>query len=218
MRKEPIVMSLHEKLSLAVQKGNAQEVKDLADQAVAEGTEVESILDAMLAGMSVVGQKFKRNEIFVPEVLISARALNGGLHIVKPLLTESGVKPKGKAIIGTVEGDLHDIGKNLVKMMLVGAGLEVMDLGVDVPAAKFIDAAVENNVDVICISALLTTTMDKMREILDLLRERGLRDRFTVMVGGAPVNTEFAEKIGADHYAADAATAAEIAHNIFDKE
>ncbi len=211
-------MNSFEKISEAVQGGQAPEVKQHVQQAIDEGNDVNDVLDALLDGMSIIGKKFKNNEIFVPEVLIAARALNGGLDIVKPILTKSGIEPKGKAIIGTVEGDLHDIGKNLVKMMLVGAGLEITDLGVDVPAERFVEEAIEKNVQIICISALLTTTMDKMKEIIDVLENRGVRDQFTVMVGGAPVNAEFAEKIGADYYAADAATAAEIAQKLHQED
>ena len=209
-------MGWFNELSMAVQKGQAPVVKATVETAIEQGEDISRVLDAMLDGMSIVGKKFKNNEIFVPEVLIAARALNSGLDIVKPILTESGVKPKGKAIIGTVEGDLHDIGKNLVKMMLVGAGFDVVDLGVDVPASRFVDEAIAQDVQVVCISALLTTTMDHMEAVVKAFESRGLRDKFTIMVGGAPVNAQFADKIGADYYAPDAATAAEIASSLFD--
>ncbi len=210
-------MEWSNQLSQAVQGGNAPDVKAFVQEAIDRGEDINAILDAMLAGMTVVGQKFKKNEIFVPEVLIAARALNGGLDMVKPLLMESGVKPKGKAVIGTVEGDLHDIGKNLVKMMLVGAGLDIIDLGVDVPPERFVDEALAHDVDVVCVSALLTTTMDKMRDVVSTFEARGVRDRVKIMVGGAPVNASFAEKIGADYYAPDAASAAEIVTALFAK-
>ncbi len=210
-------MEWSNQLSQAVQGGNAPDVKAFVQEAIDRGEDINAILDAMLAGMTVVGQKFKKNEIFVPEVLIAARALNGGLDMVKPLLMESGVKPKGKAVIGTVEGDLHDIGKNLVKMMLVGAGLDIIDVGVDVPPERFVDEALAHDVDVVCVSALLTTTMDKMRDVVSTFEARGVRDRVKIMVGGAPVNASFAEKIGADYYAPDAASAAEIVTALFAK-
>jgi len=161
--------------------------------------------------MDVVAVKFKNNEVFVPEVLIAARAMNGGLAILKPYLAESGVEAKGTAILGTVKGDLHDIGKNMVKMMLEGKGINVIDLGVDVSAEAFVDAAVENNADVICCSALLTTTMDEMKNVVSIAVEKGVRDKFKILVGGAPITQSFCDAIGADAYAEDAATAADVA-------
>ncbi len=202
-------------ISNALQAGRAKIVKELIGQALEEGVSVELILNAMLDGMSIIGAKFKADEIFVPEVLISARALNQGLEIIKPILTETGVKPLGNAVIGTIKGDLHDIGKNLVKMMLVGVGIEVIDLGVDVSAQDFIKAAQDNQAKVICISALLTTTMTNMKEVIDELVARGIRDQYVVMVGGAPITSSFAKEIGADHYAPDAASAAEVAKSLF---
>lgn len=202
-------------ISTALQAGRAKIVKELIAQALEQGVSAESILNAMLDGMSVIGAKFKADEIFVPEVLISARALNQGLEIIKPILTETGVKPLGKAIIGTIKGDLHDIGKNLVKMMLVGVGIEVIDLGVDVTAQDFIQAAQDNQAKVICISALLTTTMTNMKEVIDELVARGIRDQYIVMIGGAPITSSFAKEIGADYYTPDAASAADVAKNLF---
>ena len=210
-------MLLKEQLSEALQKGNTPEVKRLSEEAINAGIEASLILDGLLEGMGVVGRRFKANEIFVPEVLIAARALNAGLEVIRPALTASGVKPVGKALIGTVEGDLHDIGKNLVKMMMVGVGIEVIDLGVDIKAPQFVDAAIEHDVRIICMSALLTTTMNNMKKVIDELEQRGVRDRFIVMVGGAPLNATFAEQIGADYYSADAQTAAEIAQSLFKK-
>ncbi len=204
-------------ISENLQKGAAKKVKELVEQAVSENISVEAILNTMLDGMSIIGTKFKNNEIFVPEVLIAARALNKGLDIIKPLLTETGVEPIGKAVIGTIEGDLHDIGKNLVKMMLVGAGLDVVDLGVDVTPDQFINAAEEQGAQIICMSALLTTTMTNMQKVVDELKARGLRDKYTVMIGGAPITQQFCDEIGADVYTADAGSAAQAAKTILTK-
>lgn len=199
-------------LSLAVEKGNAKKVKELVLQAVEEKIEPAVILnDGMISAMSVVGTKFKNDEIFVPEMLIAARAMSAGLKILEPILAETGIKPIGKAIIGTVKADLHDIGKNLVKMMMKGAGIEVYDLGVDVPAEEFVKKAKEINADIVCISALLTTTMINIGEVIDLFKQSGVRENYYIMVGGAPITTEFAELVGADLYTPDAATASEKA-------
>lgn len=198
-------------ISELMQKGNLPEVVRLCNVAIEEGSTASSILDALLSGMGVIGGKFKRNEVFVPEVLIAARAMNGGLDVIKPLLVEEGVESIGKVVIGTVKGDLHDIGKNLVSMMLTGAGFEVIDLGVDVSADKFIAGIEEHEADIVCMSALLTTTMTNMKAIIDAVEEKGLRDKVKIMIGGAPVTTGYAEEIGADLYTPDAATAAEEA-------
>lgn len=195
-----------------LQKGRAKNVKALVTEALEEGQDPKAILnEGLLAGMMIVGEKFKNNEVFVPEVLVAARALNAGLSILEPKLVEVGNEPVGKIIIGTIKGDLHDIGKNLVAMMMKGVGFEVIDLGVDVEPDTFIAKAEEVGADVICISALLTTTMPGMQATIDALKERGLRDKYIVMVGGAPVNQSFADQIGADYYTPDAATAAEVA-------
>ncbi len=201
----------YEQISELLQKGNMPEVVRLCQEEVDNGSPASEILDALLSGMSVIGGKFKRNEVFVPEVLIAARAMNGGLDVIKPLLAAEGVESIGKVVIGTVKGDLHDIGKNLVAMMLTGAGLEVIDLGVDVSADKFIQAIEDHQADIVCMSALLTTTMTYMKTVVDALNEKGLRDKVKVMVGGAPVTDNFALEIGADKYTADAASAAEEA-------
>lgn len=199
-------------ISEFLQKGRAKNVKALVEQALAEGVNPKEILDdGLLAGMMIVGGKFKRNEVFVPEVLVAARAMTAGLGILEPKLVEVGNEPVGKAVIGTVKGDLHDIGKNLVAMMLKGAGFEVFDMGTDVDEEAFIGKAEEVGADVICMSALLTTTMPFMQTVVDSLKERGIRDKYIVMVGGAPVNDTFAEQVGADFYTPDAATAAETA-------
>ena len=191
-----------EEISEFLQKGRARNVKQLVEEALSEGTAPGVILEeGLLAGMGVIGEKFKNNEVFVPEVLIAARALNAGLDILRLKLAES----------GTVKGDLHDIGKNIVKIMFEGHGIQVVDLGVDVSAEQFVDAAVENHANLICCSALLTTTMGEMGRVVEILKERGLRDSVKVMVGGAPITQSFCDSIGADAYAPDAATGAEAA-------
>ena len=195
-------------ISELLQKGNLPQVVALSQECVDEKVPVQEILDALLSGMGVIGVRFKNNEVFVPEVLIAARAMNGGLEVIKPLLAEEGVESVGKVVIGTVKGDLHDIGKNLVAMMMTGAGFEVIDLGVDVSADKYISALEENNADILCMSALLTTTMTYMKEVISALEEKGLRDKVKIMIGGAPVTENYANEIGADKYTADAATAA----------
>ena len=205
-------MSIIEEISIYLQRGRAPKVKELVEQAINEGISPKAILeDGLLSAMSVVGEKFKNNEVFVPEVLVAARAMNAGLEVLKPRLTESGVEAKGVAVIGTVKGDLHDIGKNLVKMMLEGKGLEVYDLGVDVPAERFIDAAIQHGADIICCSALLTTTMNEMKNVVEKAKEAGIRDKVKIMVGGAPITSAFAESIGADCYTLDAASASDAA-------
>ncbi len=201
-------------ISELLQKGKAKLVKELVTQALEEGTDPRDILnEGLLSGMMIVGEKFKKNEVFVPEVLVAARAMNAGITILEPKLVEVGNEPVGKAVIATVKGDLHDIGKNLVAMMLKGAGFEVIDLGVDADAESLVNKAEEVGADVICMSALLTTTMPNMKACIDLLKERGLRDKYIVMVGGAPVNQAFADQIGADFYTPDAATAATTARD-----
>lgn len=210
--KEDIIMAEIHEISEFLQKGRAKNVKALVEEALNEGKDPKAILnEGLLAGMMIIGEKFKNNEVFVPEVLVAARALNAGLAILEPKLIEIGNEPVGKAVIGTVKGDLHDIGKNLVTMMMKGVGFEVTDLGVDVEPAVFIDRAQEVGANIICMSALLTTTMPNMQAVIDELNSRGLRDKFIVMVGGAPVNQSFADQIGADYYTPDAATAAETA-------
>ncbi len=199
-------------ISAFLQKGRAKNVKALVQQALDENVDPKEILnEGLLSGMMIIGEKFKNNEVFVPEVLVAARALNAGLTILEPKLIEVGNEPVGKVVIGTVKGDLHDIGKNLVAMMLKGAGFEVKDIGVDVAPETFIEAAEEIGADVVCMSALLTTTMPNMEATLDLMKEKGVRDKYIVMVGGAPVNEKFAQQIGADYYTPDAATCAEVA-------
>ena len=205
-------MAILEEISEYLQKGRAKNVKALVQQALDEGIDAKTILDdGLLSGMMIIGGKFKRNEVFVPEVLVAARAMNAGVALLEPKLVEIGNEPIGRAVIGTVKGDLHDIGKNLVAMMLKGAGFEVHDIGVDVTPEDFIAKAEEVNADVIAMSALLTTTMANMKNVCEALEENGIRDKYIVMVGGAPVTDSFAEEIGADYYTADAASAAEVA-------
>ena len=208
-------MAILEELSQLLQKGKVKNVVGLVTQALEEGVSPEEILnDGLLKGMSEVGVKFKNNQVYVPEVLIAARALNKGLEVLKPRLVEAGTKPIGKVVIGTVQGDLHDIGKNLVSMMMVGAGLEVVDLGVDVSAEKFVAAVREHRPNIVAMSALLTTTMPHQGDVIEALKAEGLRDQVKVMVGGAPVTDSFAKQIGADAYTPDAATAAEKAREL----
>ncbi len=198
-----------EEINAAMQKGKAKIVKQLIPQALEEGVPAQEILEkGLLDAMSVVGEKFKNNEVFVPEVLVAARAMNAGTALLKPYLSSDAGESKGKACIGTVEGDLHDIGKNLVRMMLEGKGLDVIDLGVDVSAEKFVETVQNEGVQLVCCSALLTTTMPNMSKVVEALKAAGLRDSVKVMVGGAPVTPEFAESIGADAYTPDAASAA----------
>lgn len=207
-------MDILNEISEKLQAGSAPKVRELVTSAIDQGVDVKEILNSLISGMGIIGVKFKNNEVYVPEVLIAARAMNAGLDILKPILTETGIKPLGKALIGTVSGDLHDIGKNLVKMMMVGAGLEVVDLGVDVPAEKFVAAVKEHTPEIVCMSALLTTTMPGMKRTIEALEKEGLRSSVTVMVGGAPVTANFAKEISADVYSPDAATAAEKAKEI----
>ena len=201
-----------QEISQQLQRGKLRDVKALVQRAIDEGVPAEQILnEGLLGGMAVVGERFKNMEIFVPEVLVSARAMNQGAALLKPLLASADVKPAGKVCIGTVRGDLHDIGKNLVKMMMESKGLEVVDLGVDVDPEAYVRAAVEQNCQVICCSALLTTTMEVMSEVVEKVRQAGIRDKVRIMVGGAPVTEEFCRQIGADCYTPDATTAAEAA-------
>jgi corrinoid protein of di/trimethylamine methyltransferase len=199
-------------ISENLQKGRAKNVKELVQKAIDEGYGVNEILEeGLLHGMGIIGEKFKNNEVYVPDVLIAARAMNAGTELLKPLLVDAGVKAKGTVILGTVKGDLHDIGKNLVRMMMEGKGLEVIDLGVDVPTDKFIESAIEHNADIIACSALLTTTMTEMKNVVDKVNSSPLAGKVKIMIGGAPVTDNFRASIGADAYAPDAASAAETA-------
>lgn len=208
-------MSILNEISQYLQQGKAKNVKELVQKAIDEGMDAKTILEeGLLSGMGVIGAKFKNNEVYVPDVLIAARAMNAGSELLKPLLASSGVKATGKVVLGTVKGDLHDIGKNLVRMMMEGKGLEVVDLGIDVPTDKFINAAKENDAQIIACSALLTTTMGEMKNVVEAAKEAGLRDKVTIMVGGAPVNDNFCKSIGADIYTPDAASAADEAAKV----
>jgi 5-methyltetrahydrofolate--homocysteine methyltransferase len=199
-------MSTLEQIKESVIAGSAKKVKEYTECAVSEGLNVSTILnDGLIAGMTVIGTRFKANEVYVPEVLMSARAMHTGLAVIKPLIASSGVKEKGTVAIGTVRGDLHDIGKNLVIMMLEGAGYKVIDLGVDVSTEKFQQAIEEHQPQVVGISALLTTTMVQMKETVEKLKQNGSKTK--IIVGGAPVTLKFAGEIGADGYAADAGSA-----------
>ena len=209
-------MNRFDEISALLQKGRPRELSALVQEELADGTAANDILTkALIPGMSAVGERFKKNEIFVPEVLITARAMNAALNILKPVLAQAGVEPIGKAVICTVKGDLHDIGKNLVKMMIEGTGISVIDLGIDCPPERVVGAVKEYKPDIVCLSALLTTTMVNQKATIDALKEAGLRDQVKVMVGGAPVTQAFADEIGADAYTPDAATAAEVARSYF---
>ena len=212
IRKGEKIMAILSDISENLQNGKAKIVKELVQQAINEGVDPEQILnEGLLAGMNIIGEKFKNNEVYVPEVLVAARAMNMGAQILKPYLAASGVKASGKVCIGTVRGDLHDIGKNLVKMMMEGKGLEVVDLGTDVAPETFVQAAIEQNCQIICCSALLTTTMDVMEDVVKAAEAAGIRDKVKIMIGGAPVTEDFCRKIGADCYTVDAASAADAA-------
>ena len=205
-------MQILKDISQNLQAGKAKIVQELVQQALDQGFQVKDILEkGLLDGMGIIGEKFKNNEVFVPEVLIAARAMNKGMELLKPFFAGSGVESKGRACIGTVQGDLHDIGKNLVKMMLEGKGFEVIDLGTDVAPETFVSAAIEQECSIICLSALLTTTMSAMSKVVKAAEEAGIRGRVKIMVGGAPVTDEFRAQIGADAFAADAASAADMA-------
>jgi corrinoid protein of di/trimethylamine methyltransferase len=208
-------MAILEEISEQLQAGKAKVVKQLVAQAIDEGIGAQDILqEGLLKGMGVVGVKFKNNEVFVPEVLVAARAMNMGVSVLKPLLVESGVKATGKVCIGTVQGDLHDIGKNLVRLMMEGKGLEVVDLGTDVSPEAFVQAAIDNECQIICCSALLTTTMGVMKDVVAAMQDAGIRDKVKIMIGGAPITQTFCDQIGADCYTPDATTAASAAFEL----
>ena len=205
-------MSVLDQISEELQKGKAKVVKELVQKAISENETAKDILEkGLLAGMDIIGVKFKNNEIFVPEVLVAARAMNAGTELLRPLLASSGVKATGKVVIGTVKGDLHDIGKNLVKLMMEGKGLEVIDLGSGVDPEKYIDVAINENCQIIACSALLTTTMCVMGDVVEAAKKKGVRDKVKIIIGGAPITQAFCDQIGADAYSEDAATAADLA-------
>ncbi|MDR2572692.1 MAG: corrinoid protein [Oscillospiraceae bacterium] len=207
------------RISEELQNGKAKIVKELVEEALSEGVSAKDILNqGLMAGMDIVAEKFKNNEVYVPEVLIAARAMNAGTEVLKPHLAKSGAKPIGKALLGTVKGDLHDIGKNLVRMMFEGKGIEVIDLGVDVSPEQFIEAHKKEKADIVALSALLTTTMEEMKNTVNAFVKAGLRDEVIIMVGGAPVTDNSRKNAGADLYAADAATAADLAKKALEEK
>ncbi|MBT3379935.1 MAG: corrinoid protein [Lentisphaerae bacterium] len=204
-----------EQLAECIIKGKAPDAKELTQKALDDGVDVSDVLNqGLVAGMSVIGDRFKRNEVYVPEVLIAARAMKAGMELLRPLLKEGGIEAKAIVCVGTVKGDLHDIGKNLVCMMLEGAGFEVVDLGVNVEPEKFVAGVQENNANAIGMSALLTTTMTSMKTTIDAFAEAGCRDQVKIMVGGAPLTQNFADEIGADGYAPDAASAVDLVNEL----
>jgi 5-methyltetrahydrofolate--homocysteine methyltransferase len=208
-------MELLQRISEELQVGNYQEVPKLIQQALNACIPPAKILsDGLVAGMDTVGDKFRRDELFMPEVLISAKAMQAGMDILRPKLMEAGAKLAGKIVLGTVKGDLHDIGKNLVGMLMEGAGFQVIDVGIDVPTEKFVEAVKSQKPNILGLSALLTTTMPKMKEVIESLVEAGLRTSLKVMIGGAPVTEKFAKDVGADAFAPDAASAVEKARQI----
>ncbi|MBD3232292.1 MAG: cobalamin-binding protein [candidate division Zixibacteria bacterium] len=201
-------MEILKQISESLEKGDFNRVGELTQQALDQGLDPKVILDdGLIAGMSIVGQKFKVHEIFLPDVLLAAKAMYAGMDLLKPLMIKENIPSIGKVVMGTVQGDLHDIGKNLVSIMLKGAGLDVIDLGNDVPPAKFVDTAISENADVIGISTLLTTTMPVMGEVVEMAKERGVYGKVKIIVGGAPLNADYAEQIGADAYCFDGVNA-----------
>lgn len=208
-------MDLIQKISEELQKGNVKEVPRLTREALDAGISPAKILkEGLIAGMDVVGERFRKDELFIPEVLVAARAMHGGMDLLRPKLAEAEVKLTGKMVLGTVKGDLHDIGKNLVGMMMEGAGFQVIDLGIDIPSEKFIEAVRAHQADLVGLSALLTTTMPMMKQVIQSFVTAGLREKVKVMVGGAPVTEKFAREIGADGYAPDAASAVQVAKSL----
>ena len=208
-------MDLLKEISESLQKGDDAKVGELTQKAIDEGMAPKGILDdGLIAGMDVIGRKFRDHEIFLPDVLLSARAMYAGLDLLKPLFLRDEVPSIGKVVLGTVQGDLHDIGKNLVGIMLKGAGYEVVDLGKDVPAEVFVDAAEKEEAGIIGMSTLLTTTAPELIKVIELLKERGLNDKIKTIVGGAPVSQALADEIGADAYGYDAANAVDTVRGI----
>jgi len=204
-----------EKLKESVIKGQAAEVEKLTKEAIAGGAKAQDILkNTLIPAMGIVGEKMKNNEFFIPEVLIAARAMKSAMVILKPLLADEDVESEGKVLLGTVKGDLHDIGKNLVMMMFEGAGFKVVDLGIDVTPEKFVNAVKSENPDIIGMSALLTTTMPSIKQTIDALKEAGIRNKVKVMVGGAPITQDYANEVGADGYASDAPSAVDRAKQL----
>jgi 5-methyltetrahydrofolate--homocysteine methyltransferase len=203
-------MEILKQIAESLERGDDDRVAELTGRAIDDSVPASAILDdGLIAGMNVVGERFRVRDIFLPEVLLAARAMYAGMELLKPLLIKEGVPSRGKVVIGSVQGDLHDIGKNLVGIMLKGAGFEVIDLGNDVPPERFVETAVDEGAPVIGLSALLTTTMSGMKSVVEILEQRGLSGKIKVIVGGAPLSKEFAGEIGADEYGYDAANAVE---------
>ena len=206
---------IFEEIKIALKKGDRVGVIELVKKALDSGIEVRKIMDeALILGMEEIGSRFKKNEIFIPEVLISAKAMHSGMAVLEPHFLKCGIKPIGKVIIGTVKGDLHDIGKNIVSMMMKGVCFEVEDHGIDVSPAKFVDAVRKSNADILAMSSLLTTSMPSMRETIKALKDANLRDKVKIIVGGAPVTQSFADSIEADAFARDAASAVDKAKEL----
>ena len=202
-------------IKAALKKGDRVNVAELVKKALDSGADVKKIMDeALISGMEEIGSRFKKNEIFIPEVLISAKAMHSGMAVLEPHFARCGIKPIGKIVIGTVKGDLHDIGKNIVSMMMKGVCFEVEDCGIDVSPAKFVDAVRRSGADILALSSLLTTSMPSMRETIKALKDANLRDKVKVMVGGAPVTQDFADSIEADAFARDAASAVDKAREL----
>ena len=208
-------MTILEQIADEVQKGNSETVVQLVKEALSPEIDAERILnEGLVAGMTIIGDKFKNNECFIPEVLVSAKAMNLALEVLKPKLAETNSKSLGKVVVGTIQGDLHDIGKNIVAMLLQGAGFEVVDLGANVPIEKFVETARAENADLVGMSALLVTTMTNMKSVIEGLKEKGLKDKVKVIIGGAPVSQGFADRIGADGFAEDAASGVDVAKQL----
>lgn len=211
-------MDILEEIAFEVEKANSISVHALTEKALKQNISAGEILkNGLVAGMDVIGKKFKNNEIFIPEVLISAKAMKAGMKLVRPLLAKANVESKGKVVIGTVKGDLHDIGKNIVAMLLEGAGFEVIDLGSDVSKEKFLEFVEKERADILGISALLTTTMTYMREVIEAVENANLRQNVRVIIGGAPITHSYAEEIKADGYAPDAASAVDLTKDLIEK-
>lgn len=211
-------MNIFEELSKSLQAGDTEAVASMTQQAIDDKKEPKDILDnGLIAGMTVIGEQFKLHKIFLPDVLLAARAMYAGMDLLKPLMIKEGIPSIGKVVVGTVKGDLHDIGKNLVGIMLKGAGFDVIDLGKDVTPEKFVETAKNENADVIGLSALLTTTMVGMKEVVKLAREQGIGDRVKIIVGGAPLSSEYAGEIGADAYCFDGINAVETVKRFMGK-
>lgn len=198
-------------LTTMILDGKMEESVEITKQGIADGVPAGEIMQYMVEGMEIIGQRFEDGKAFVPNLLMAARAMKAALELIRPLLKEAGAKSVGKIVIGTVKGDLHDIGKNIVASMLEGAGFEIINLGVDVPAEKFVETAKAENADIICLSALLTTTMTNMKEVIDVCKESGLNDNVKIMVGGAPLTQDFSDSIGADGFSSNGNAAVKLA-------